>query len=118
MSYKLKYPFRWGRDIVNAFVEKYARGFKNMAMLCGMVPDDLRYDLIICLCIGKNVKFENVKLVIKTLEDYTVNDLKGFSHEDRKLLYKYLVMITQDAALDTEIARETLDNTRQRKLFL
>jgi len=96
----LKYPYEWGRGIVNDFVERHARGTMNAADLLDVSPGIIRHWLVLALCQGHNLKFRAYKSTIKLLDDYGPDDLKGLSREDRKVLYRYVAFLGDDDALD------------------
>jgi len=112
VSTKLKYPYRWGREPVNAFVEKYPRGTYFLGKLLSINPGEVRHYLVLTICSGNSLKYEAVKRVIKVLEGYSAEDINKLSVEDRKLLYKYLVWFGQDETLDGNFTKRGLDSFR------
>lgn len=113
---KLKYPYRWGRDAVQDFVERYARGTYFLGLLLDISPGEVRHYLILVLCHGRSVQFESVKRVIKTLETYRKEDLTRYSPEDRKRLYKCLLYLAQDDEIDYKTWRDGLDDAQNLRL--
>lgn len=111
MSTKLKYPYSWGKEPVNAFVEKYARGTYFLAKLLDTSPGKIRHGLILVICSGNSLQFEAVKRVIKTLEGYSSKDLERIGPKDRKLLYKYLLWFAQDDQLDSDFTKKGIDTS-------
>lgn len=116
MSTNLRYPYNWGKTVVNPFVERYGRGHKNLAKLLDIMPWEARHMMIMALCRGSSVRFDSFKRVIKLLEDYTDEDLSRFTREERILLYKYVVYLSENDALDEKIANLAIDSISQRKL--
>ncbi|MBA7552678.1 hypothetical protein ES705_45248 [subsurface metagenome] len=114
---KLKYPYTWGRSKIQEFVEKYARGTKNLCTLCSIDPMEIRHKLILVICSGRSIKWETLKGCIKTLEDYEDRDILRFTEKERKLLHKCLVVINLDNILDGESLEIPIDMVRQRRLF-
>lgn len=113
---KLKYPYNWGVDKVQPFVEKYARGTGFLAEILSRSATDVRRGLVLVLCRGNSVRFESLKKLIKTLDRYDPSDFRRFSGKERKLLYKYYLFLAEDEAIDSKIAREALDSTRNEVL--
>lgn len=113
----LKYSYRWAKDPVNAFVEKYARGAYFLSRLLGISPGELRHLLVMTLCHGKSLRFESFKRAIKLMEDYSAEALARFSVAERKLLYKWIVYLAEDIELDRKIELDALDTLQNRFLF-
>lgn len=111
MSTKLKYPYHWGTRIVNALVEKYARGTYYLAKLVNIPPGQLRHYLVLLLCSGNSVKWEAIKRLIIYNQGNSTEELSKYSIEDRKELYRRLVVICTDDVLDNAWMLEGLDNT-------
>lgn len=109
MSTHLKYPYRWGAQHVQSFIEKYARGTYFLARLLDISPGEVRHGVVLTLCKGNSIKFESLKRCIKLLEDYSIQDLARFSVKERKLLYKWYVVMCEEDELDARIARDALD---------
>lgn len=118
MSTLLKYPYKWGKEVVNAFVEKYPRATWNTSQIMNLSPGELRHRLIMTLCKGNSVRFEAMKTMVILMKDYDREDLARFSQKERQLLYKYLLYLCDDAALDEKIRRQAIDITLNRPLNL
>ena len=108
----LKYPYKWGCDKVQPFVEKYARGTGYLAELLGEDAVKVRRALVLVLCRGNSLRFESLKKLIKVLDRYDPGDFRRFSAKERKLLYKYYLYLAEDEALDEKSMRKGLDTTR------
>ena len=117
MSTNLKYQYHWAQDVVNRCVEKYSRGTYNLARILDIPPGELRHLLTLVLARGHSLKWEALKHVIKYLERDRWADLKVLSDDDRKLLYKYVLYMATDDALDAKTTHEALDYLRQSVLF-
>jgi len=115
---KLIYPYSWGRNIVNTFVEKYPRGTWNLAKLTAISPGEVRHQLIILVCTGNELKFGAMKRVIKCLCDYAPEDLKRLSFLSRAVLHKYLVLMGEDSEFYSRIDNTVIDDWQQRRLIL
>lgn len=115
---KLKYPYNWGRDRVQPFVEKYARGTYNLARLVGIAPGLVRHMLIMSLCTGNSLRWEVMKFLIKDLCGDDPAAYRRLSNAERKQLYKYLLYSSENRVLDEKIAQKSLDMLRQRTLGL
>lgn len=113
----LKYPYQWAKNPVNAFIEKYPRGAYFLSQLCGISPGELRHLLVLSLAQGKDLRFESFKRAIKLVSEYDVSDLARFSVAERKLLYKWIVYLSEDIELDRKIEFEALDRLQNRFLF-
>lgn len=114
---RLKYPYHWGRGIVDSFVEKYSRGTYFLSRLWGKDKSDVRHELVIALCRGNSMKYESLKRVVKVLEQYTKADIDRFSYAEKRMLSNYLEILAQDDELDSRIEREAIDTWRNRPLF-
>lgn len=112
MSTNLKYPYNWGRNHVQTFVEKHARGTYFLARLLGVSPGDLRVQLTIVLCQGNSVRWESLKHVIKYLEDYSSDDMRRLSDRERYLILKYYKVLAENEVLDEKSYSEALDTLR------
>lgn len=110
MSTTLKYPYRWGVKPVNKLVESYPRGTKYLAFLLGIPLKDMRHLLVLLICSGNSVKWEGVKRLIKYNETNSTDELKAYSRETRKILYKRLVSLCIDDYLDDAWQLYGLDN--------
>ena len=115
---KLKYPYAWGRDRVNVFVEKYARGAYLLARLLDIPPGELRHYMTVLLCRGNSLKWEVMKRVIKYICMYDDVDFKHLTAEERKRLYKCLRTNAEDDEIDALDGREAIDSLIQIPLFL
>lgn len=113
----LKYPYQWAKTPVNAFVERYPRGTYFLSQLCGLSPGELRHLLVLSLAKGKSLRFESFKRAIRLVEDYSAADLARFSVAERKLLYKWIVYLSEDIELDRKIESEALDKLQNRFLL-
>jgi hypothetical protein len=51
---------------------------------------------------GNSIRWEKLKAVIKTLEDYDARKIAGWSSKDRILLYKYLGYCFDEMLMDGE----------------
>lgn len=100
MSTLLKYPYRWGVGPVNKLVEKYPRGTYYLAILLDIAPGELRHLLVLLICSGNSLKWEGVKRLIKYNETNSIDELKAYSPEVKKELYKRLVALCIDDVLD------------------
>ena len=116
MSTNLRYPYHWGKSIVQGFVETHARGTYFLGKLIDLSPGEVRHDLTLALCRGCSWKFEAIKRAIKYLEEYQGKDLFRFSPADRELLYKWYVRIASEEYLDRSEDQIPLDTLRQRRL--
>jgi len=61
--------------------------------------------LIFTLAKGNSVRWERLKGIIKTLDDYDPYDLMQMDDENRKLLYKYLGFSWDEMYMDGEIKK-------------
>lgn len=116
MSTNLKYPYNWGRNITQSFVEKYPRGWYNLCRLRDISPGDMRVSFTMVLCRGNSVRFESLKRAIKVLEDYDPHDILGFSIKERVLLHRWIVYLCEEDELDARIARDALDSLQNKTL--
>lgn len=105
MSTTLQYPYRWGKKPVNAFVEKYARGTYILAKMLDISPGLVRHGLIMWLCSGNSLRYEALKRVIKGLNDNQWVDYKPLDKATRHELYKRLLWMAEDEALDANITQ-------------
>jgi len=117
LSTQLKYPYRWGKTVVNEFVEKYARGTYFLAQMVNSSPGVIRHALIMTLCRGLSLKFEALKRMIKLLDSEEKDIYSQLDLPDRKLLYKYYLYLAEDDEIDARIEGEALDSLYQEKLF-
>ena len=111
MSTLLKYPYKWGVGIVNALVEKYARGTYYLSRLLDIAPGELRHYLVLLLCSGNSVKWESVKRLIIYNQGNNPSELDAYSPGIRKELYRRLVAMATDDVLDDAWQLKGLDNT-------
>lgn len=116
MSSSFKYSYSWSRETVNRFVESYSRGWYNFARILDIPPGELRCKLSEVLASGNSVRWESVKRVIKSLSGYHPDDLKKFSKAESELLYKNLLYLAENDALDVKSDRDTIDSLRQQRL--
>lgn len=115
-SHRLRYPYNWARGQVQGFVEKYARGTYFLARLVDLTPGEIRMKLTMTLARGNSLRFESFKRAIKYLEDYSNAEISRFTPEERRLLLKWIVYLSEDDVLDEKSSSEPLDNLSQRKL--
>jgi hypothetical protein len=108
-SYQLKYPYNWGRDIVNEFVEKYARGTYFLARMLDVPAGNVRHGLIVVLCRGNSLQFESLKRLIKQIDRDPPDYIAQLDAQNRKLLYKRYLWMAQDEALDVMTEKKGLD---------
>lgn len=113
----LKYPYNWGRIVIQKFVESYPRGWYNFCRLRDIAPGNMRVLVTLALCRGNSVRFESIKRAIKVLEDYDGESLSRFSLKEKRLLYRWIVYLCEEDELDAREAREGLDIIRNRPLF-
>lgn len=110
MSTTQKYPYNWGIPIVNAFVEKYARGLHYFCKLVGYAPGEVRHYLVLTVCSGNSIRWEATKLLIKQFNSLDADELKRYTEMERKALYKRLVSMAHDVVLDENNAKITIDS--------
>lgn len=115
-SQKFKYPYTWGRDQVNPFVEKYDRGTRNLANICEASVAKVRHGLIVVLCSGSSLRFESLKALIKALDQHPVDYVDRLSSQERKLLYKYYLYYAEDGLILAKNPHKALDIARQEEL--
>lgn len=115
---KLKYPYNWGRTVVQEFIERYGRGSYFLAKLLDITPGEVRHGLIMRLCRGDQIRFEAIKRMIKLLSDYSAEEIKRFSAEERKLLYKYYLYLCENEVLDEKDSSKAIDITLNKTLDL
>lgn len=117
MSTNLKYPYNWGRTIVQEFVEQYARGTYFLAKMCGLSAGDLRMRMTLVLCSGNSVKWESLKRMVLLMSDWDNSDYAKFSPNERRLVLKYYRYLAEDDVLDEKSVSGAIDNVSQRRLF-
>ena len=100
MSTTLQYPYRWGKTIVQKLVESYPRGTDYLAELLCIARKDMLHLLNLLLCSGNSVKWEGIKRLIKYNETNSTDELKAYTPEIRRQLYKRLVSLCIDDYLD------------------
>lgn len=105
MSQELRYSVAWCVKTVNAFIEKYPRGWKNLKIIFPRVAKKLYMGAVYCLGSASSPRWERLKAVIKTLEGYERSDLMRYTHEDRILLYKYLGFCFDETFVDEEFTQ-------------
>ena len=103
MSTDFKYPYRYGADVVNEFVEKYARGANYLSDLLGISPGELRHYLTICFCRGVSFKWERIKALIKMNEYESRQSLKKYTDSQKIQLYKRLLWVAEDEVLQKKL---------------
>lgn len=108
----LKYPYEWGRNPVNNFVEKYPRGTYILAKLWDVPPGIVRHTLIRSLCKGNSLRYEAFKRVIKALDQYEMDDIKRISETYHQALYRLTEILAEDDVIDGEMYRKGLDTFR------
>ena len=113
MSTNLRYPYFWARDVVQGFVEKHARATWKFAKLVNCSPGDVRFELTMLLSKGINWKFESMKRAILLIDAYEWHELERFTSEERKLLYKWYLLLGSEEYLDREESRRVLDSLAQ-----
>jgi hypothetical protein len=116
LSTKLKYPYNWGRSVVQAFVEKYARGTYIFARLVNLSPGEVRHYLILILCSGNNLKWESLKREIMMCCNYESGDIGHLGVSGRKALHKCLYDSAVNNQLDLVNPLEAIDSTRTHEL--
>ncbi len=107
----LVYTYRWGWHVVGQFVEKYPRATRNFAKIVGLAVGEVRHFLTVILCKGQSTKWEAIKHVILGVNDYDDADIKRLTNKQRKLLYKYLLVLGVDDVLDEKKLPRALDST-------
>lgn len=100
MSTRHKYSYQWSANVVNRFVEKYARGSNYLADLLSITNGELRHQLIMTLSSGNSLKWESLKRLIIHNEGNLTNENKAYSPEIKRELYKRLVSMSIDEQLD------------------
>lgn len=117
MSTNLKYPYKWSQIRVQEFTEKYGRGTENLSKILGLSKYDLLYYLTLGLARGNSFKWECLKRVVIYMHGYERDEIARFSPEVCEQLYKYILVLATDDALDEKNGHECLDTLRQRILF-
>jgi len=112
-THRLQYPYKWCWSEVQKFVEKYARGTYFLGKLLDLPVGEVRHGLTMALALGKSVKFEALKKTIKYLESSTIDEIKRYTPEERKLLYRYYVYLSTDEVLDEKNPANSIDMLRQ-----
>lgn len=108
MSSDLKYPYQWGKNVINDFVESYPRGTEYLAKLLGKSAGELRHSLIIVLCSGKHMKYKALKRMVKENDVNTPSDYRHLDEAEKIILYKCLYAKAIDDVLDQLNADEDL----------
>lgn len=117
MSTYLKYQYNWAKNVVNTFVEKYARGSYNLARMMDCPAGELRHFLCMMIATGNSLKWQIVKKIIKSLQSDEYADIRHLSPPEQKALYKCLAVLATDDQLDGKEAYKVLDSLRQQVLF-
>jgi len=112
MSTDLKYPYNWGKRIVNDFVEIYPRGTYYLSKMLGISPGELRHQLIVVLCMAKHVKFKALKKIIKQNDINSPDEFKHLALGNRIKLYKCIYANAVDEVLDEYDAQDALDKQK------
>lgn len=112
----LKYPYNWGRTVIQTFVEKYARGTYYLAKLLDISPGEVRHGLIMLLCLNRNLEFESVKRMIKIFQEEGKDIFSKFSVAERATLYEYYKKLCIYDEIDEKDGREALDRGQNHSL--
>lgn len=116
MHHTLKYPYKWGKNVVNRFVESSPRGYYFLARLLDIEPGMLRHWMILILCRGHSVRFEALKRVVKILDDYDDAWITRLSPAEKKDIYTYVKYLAEDDEIDARIRRNAVDRLNQMNL--
>lgn len=117
MSTTLKYPYRWGVDVVQSFLEKYPRGANFLGRLCSVDHQQVKHWLVMGLCRGNSIRYESLKRVIKLLDGSEWEEFARFSEKERKVLIRWIVIVAEEEVFDQKEEAIALDNLRQRRLL-
>lgn len=97
-----KYSYDWALNVVLAFVERYTRATDLFAKIADIPREKLLSYLISCVRCDKQIRWESMKRVIKSLNAYDFADFRKMDLQDRRNYLKYVKYEAEDFVLDDE----------------
>ena len=101
MSPTYKYSYDWAQCVVEAFMEKYARGSYFISQMLYMKHQDLARYLIHNVRLGRQTRWEVTKRVIKQADRMNPKDFKKLSLQDRQNYLTYMKWSAENEFLDS-----------------
>jgi len=111
-----KYSYTWARDVVNSFVENYARGTYILSRMLHISPGELRNSMVTVLASGNSLKWRALKRSVVYAHGYSQSDIDAIPEKEWKTLYKCLYDLAIYDQLDEKNMYSTLDTLRQKRL--
>lgn len=110
-----KYPYKWGQEVVEKFVEQYSRGTSFLAYMLGISREKCIKLLILRVCQDNQLRWRTMKRTIKLCERENAADYQAISLRNRRFYLTTVMHNCESEELDRLIAEESLDD--QTELF-